>query len=515
MPAVTGLPLETPAVPGGGPAAEQRQGLQIVPAITIDEMLTDNAAGAQAVGVGAASAAPGGLIIGAPQGKSADLITTVMPSLSLSDQTSRLKGGLFFAPMYQAYAANPQFDTYDFTVFGTGTAELIPEHLFLNAATSISRQVINPFGAVTVPGQLSLANQTDLRTYTVSPSWQQSLGDFATANVQYTFGETSTQILAPATENQITGSLTSSRDFGRLNWVATVQDTEINEGAPPQAPGTVFGGVIVPGAISNFADRSAQLQTGYAITRSVQFLSSAGYEQIVNGFLLGTEQGPTGSVGLGITGAYLKLDVSYEFHPYGNFLTLNGTYQVSQRIQINATYGETITTSQGLALSSVGQLQLSPGGGLVNGQTAQPFNPTPSLTGINPGYGNAAFIDRGGQVTLAAQGVRNLYTLGVVQSDMATQTPGFAEGSLGVIGGITRPISPMTQLFSNVGYTHIIQRDPTILSEDYYTASVGSNFMLANDLTFTVSYDYFYVTSPFPGLATSENAVMFALTKTF
>jgi uncharacterized protein (PEP-CTERM system associated) len=431
---------------------------------------------------------------------------------------------LDFNPSYQKFAIASDQDRFDTNLTAAGTAALWPEHLLFNGSASLSHQVINSRGALTTSGISQDTNQADVQTYTLGPTFAWRFGDFASGKVNYVFGQTdSGGALASATENVVGATLTGGPQFGRLGWQASIQNQQIDQSSASNAGQTVNNN-FVSGVTSNSRQRTALINTQYAINRWLAFLSGFGYEKIDNGTLASKISGPIGSVGIGITGSYLEANINYNWRFGGEFVSLDATYTLTQQLQVKANYSESVTTSQQQAFQSVTNITITPTGAFHDPRGFN-FNASNSLEGINGGQQNSAFHSKIGQVSLIGVSGRNTFTAAIRTESSATETSvptgsivgasNFNSTAAGLIGQVNHAITEEKSVSGTVNYTRLHERSPQASTDNTYSASVAYNLLLARDVTASAAYNFLYRQSSLPGQNITENSVTLSLHKNF
>jgi len=496
----------------GGAATPDTEvrGLEVHTSVALEEVITDNAR-AIASG-GQITTVNGAAVATTPQAKSADLVTRVTPALSLVNRSSRTEGALTIAPTVQKYAVNGDLDRFDTAVTGTNLYTLWREHLTLATSGSISRQIVTSQGALTAGDRSVASNQATLRTFAVTPTFTQNFRNFATGVVSAQVAETSSGVLADSTQTQITTSLVSGSDWARFAWTAILQATDVDQSGQAQTS-QVINGVTIPISTANSSQRTANFVTKYALDRTFAILSSLGYETLDNATLTHNLSGPIASLGIGITGTRSKLDLSYNYRYGERFISTDGSYDITQKLQVKLSYNENVTTAQQQAIGNVSGLSVTPQGGFTsNGQT---FSPVSSQAGINGGAGNAAFHDQKGQLTVSGSFDRNNFTLGLQTETQTTETTDFKNTTTGFVSTFTRELTPATNLNTAFSYLRTNQLAPISSIFDTYEATVGLSYALGRDLTATATYALLYRQSSTPGQNMSENALTVGLRKSF
>jgi uncharacterized protein (PEP-CTERM system associated) len=488
-------------------------GFQLKFGVTANEILTDNAAGT--ANGGAITTNANGTTTTSAQSKRGDLVTQVTPSISVFDVTRTHQAGLVYTPSYQKYLDNSNLDRFDNTLFTSGHTAVWDDRLKLDTTSSISRQIINQRGAITGSGLSNNVNQTTVQTYTVTPTYQQRFGDFAVGQLQYLFGYTSSDALAPTTQNQGSASLTSGTDFNNIQWIATISDSESNQGNQPNANQTV-NNVTNPNQTGSLSDRVGQLQLNYALNRAVTLLSSAGYEQIHSTDSITDTTGPIGSVGVGLTGSKLNLQVNYNWRYGGHFISTQGTYNITEQLQAQLQYGESVTTQQNQLIGATALGGFSPTGTTINTRTGQIFDAAGNLIGgVNSGAGNVAIRDKTGQFIVTGNYDRNTWSATLIQDKQSTDTTNFNQNTVSLTGTYARDLTPDTRLNVNLGYLRIAQTAPTSSTDNTYNASTGLSWSLGDDFTASATYAFLYRQSSIPGQSLNENSLTIGLQKNF
>lgn len=490
------------------------RGVRLQFGMGVDETLTDNAAGTANGGTLSANSA--GTVSTSAASKKGDLVSRFTPTIAAYDVTRRIQAGLTYSPSYEKFLNSSNLDRFDNTLLGTGKADLWDNRLTVNATGSISREIINAQGALAPDAITTNQNQTTVQTYTFSPTFVQPFGDFAVGQLRYLLGSTSTSsgALAPALQNQVTGSLTSGTEFNNLQWSVTLSDSETDQGSTLNGGQTV-NNIVNPTTSAPLSDKTAQVGLNYALNRTITLLSGVGYEDISSSSSLLKTSGPFGSFGIGLTGSRLDLQVVYNLRYNTQFVSAQGTYNITEQLKAQVLYTESITTQQNLLINQALNLGLTPTGGFVNPVTGLPFSATPSAAGINSGAGNFAIRDRNGQFILTGNYDRNIYAFTAQQDVQSTDTTDFNEKTLSLTGTYARDLTPKTNLNLAVSYVHLSQTSPTASRDDLYTASPSLSYDLGQGLTATAAYSFLYRKSSVSGQNLSANALTLGLHKQF
>jgi hypothetical protein len=487
------------------------RGLRLQTSLEVDEIITDNARGTASGGTLTTSA--GGTALTSSRSKQADLITRVNPSFTVYDVTRRLQAGLTYSPSYEKFLNASDFDRFDNFLTGTANAEVWPDRVRVRATSSVSREIINQQGALTTNGLSINNNQTTVQTYTLSPVFIQRFGDIAEAQLQYQFGYTTSGAFGATTQNQGVGTLTSGSYFNNDQWTVSLSDTELQQGSIPETAVTVTAS---PTSRSSTSQQTGQISNTYALNRTIALITGVGYEQISNGTLVGGRiRGPFGNVGIGLTGTRASLNVLYNLRYNSQFVSFQGAYDITPRLRLQATYGESVVTEQQLLIQQAAAIGITPTGGFVNPATGQPFNAVPTPNGVNPGIGNAIFRDRSGQVILTGTYDRYSFSVTAIEQTQTADTISFNQRTLTLGGTLARDLTEATRWNLGLGYLRISENAPVPSTENTYNLATGLAWNLTQDLTASATYGFLYRQSNLPGNNIVENSLTLGLRKTF
>lgn len=115
---------------------------------------------------------------GAPVGdaRGAEAITTISPGLRLSSRSGRVQGSFDYALSGVLHARDSQANALQHRLAANGRAEIVSNHLDLNASASISRQPTSALGVQSADGSLTDVNQSEVRTLSLQPVLRGVLG---------------------------------------------------------------------------------------------------------------------------------------------------------------------------------------------------------------------------------------------------------------------------------------------------------------------------------------------------
>ncbi|MET0207670.1 MAG: TIGR03016 family PEP-CTERM system-associated outer membrane protein [Burkholderiaceae bacterium] len=131
-----------------------RSGFSVSPRISVSETWTDNL---RLTGDGYQDRA---------------LVTSVTPGVSVSSRSGVFRGTLDYSLDAIVYTKSDSKNRVQNQMNGRGTAELVPQALFVDVIGNISQQSISAFGTQSPSNELDNANRTETRQLQVSPYWR-------------------------------------------------------------------------------------------------------------------------------------------------------------------------------------------------------------------------------------------------------------------------------------------------------------------------------------------------------
>lgn len=162
----------------------------------------------------------------AGDGRQTEAITTVSPGLRLSSNAGRIQGSFDYALNGVLHARDSDANALQHRLAASGRAEIVANHLDLNASASISRQPTSALGTQSVDGSLTNVNQSEVRTLSLQPVLRGVLGGAVAVQASLNASRTSggTQVgsqstgaslnLSPAASGRVIGwSLQGSRQI--------------------------------------------------------------------------------------------------------------------------------------------------------------------------------------------------------------------------------------------------------------------------------------------------------------
>lgn len=161
-----------------------------------------------------------------------DWVTQVTPGVRISGQGARVSGSLDARLDNTLHASGQSDNRTSLGLFANGNVELLEDHVFLDGTASMSRQDLSLFGASSSGSLYSNnSNQTEVRTYSLSPSARFRLGSVGVAQMRYRFSQMDSDSNAfnSSQSNDWNASLSNGSAFGALGWFLSTQGSS-NDG---------------------------------------------------------------------------------------------------------------------------------------------------------------------------------------------------------------------------------------------------------------------------------------------
>lgn len=450
-------------------------------------------------------------------GRQADLLTTITPSVDVEANSARIRGRFNYSPSLRYYAETRGQNGIDHNFSGQALATLLEDRLFLDLRALGGLQAI---GGRYAPQESPITNRRDLAqtvTLQASPYLVHRFGDLAVAQIGYSYqyynvsGDTT--FLPGTAQPFFTGEETSSHQgyavirsgqaFGRL-------------GLESRTTGTVYeSSGVLEGAHRIFTS----LQARYSVTREIAVLAEGGYEDQHYG---GTRpldiQGPIWSVGVRLTpNPDSVIIVRYGRRDGYDSASVNANFYIGGRTRVFATYSDRLGTAEQQAADLLSSVAVDPLGNLVDSTTGAPV--------LAPFGGSLlATQDSLQRVKRATAGIsqiwpRDTVTLFAYYDDRTPVTSepgtlGFPEKGYSVGLTWSRMLTPVLRglVLGEYGRT---ESSSALGDSDTYTFGLGLSQELAPGLFGSVQYNYYNRGDATGSGRAVQNIIILGLRKVF
>ncbi len=512
------------APPGGGPATGPAW--QFTPSIGVTEELTDNVQGMS-------GGVPGGV---AGAGRGGDLISILQPGLALTGDTQRLQVNLAYSPQIYLYARNGNQDYVGHEFNGRALATLIPQTLFLDLRGLATEQSV--FGGVgpNTSTTLSPNDTAQSFSFSASPYLVHRFGSTGTGEVGYSIARTvqsptnglsgsnpfispfgplpgqvvpSSAINANTTTQNAHAAFVTGEDFGRYSGTALASATHYD------------GSGVLSGAHRDIFT----IDNGYAITRTITLLATAGYENIAYGGTVPVRiSDAIWDFGVRLTpNADSTLIVRYGHHDGFDSLLVDGALAPSPRTRLYVRYSEGLTTNQEELQNALATTDLDALGNPVDHATGAPIFDASNFFGVQDSLerlrrtsiSGAYLLDRD---TFSISVENDKSTVISQASFAATDTLGSNSGTYGALTW-AHELSP--RLTSNVLFQYGVRtlEGPPATTQDVLVASAGLSYALGPQLNSTLQFSHDQTTggtsSTVFGGSDRANILLLSVVKTF
>ena len=274
-------------------------------------------------------------------------ITELTPSFSLVSNGPRLKLSANYQLHLYSYSnkvanTNNTSSQYQLSM----QSKLIDQLLDLDASAARQTTSLSAFGPQGNDSLYSASNRTSVSTYTISPTLRHRFGGTADAYLRYTRNRVEgDRYLGTTNGENINANITSGRNFNVISWdVNAVQDT--------------YSATQDSFSNPTFGDTKSQNVEGtvrYRSSQTITFTTSAGYDKYdYPSPTGGTTQGASYTGGLIWTpSSRTRVQMTYGRRYYGNTGSMAASYR-GHRSALNASYGDTVTTSRQQFLANSG-----------------------------------------------------------------------------------------------------------------------------------------------------------------
>jgi hypothetical protein len=419
--------------------------------------------------------------------------TSLIPAVSISADTPRLRGVLSAQASGNVYVPSAGLDQVFGNLFGSGTATIVPDRLFVDANSVITQGSTLPGLGFVNTSLLPQNQQTQVFATSVSPYLRESFDGMVDTELRYrlgatNFGGNTAATATPQTNNLANGILNegsfiaaTGRNFERALSRLTVVESDFN---------------------SNSTNRNTQFSSyddlQYRITPDISALARIGYQNLQYPLApLASFAGATwlagGQLGFGPNYGYVSLEYGRQQGVYG--FTGSANYRVTPTITVIANLVQGVSSPGQYLQGSLASATLDPYGSIVDQYSGLPtafYSPGLGLT--NGVYKQHLF---NGQITDSIGS--NRYSLYGYYTNQQSLTPPITAPTKSVGGYATwdRDIRPNLNGTASVGYATTanavaVNNVTPIGTVNTLSANIGVNYLFARDLTGSVLYTLAY-----------------------
>jgi uncharacterized protein (PEP-CTERM system associated) len=251
------------------------------------------------------------------QNRDAAVISTIAPGINLSVNSGRVRGALDYSLNGLIYSKTDRPNRIQNALSAKGAAELVDNWIYLDAAASISQQVVSAFGSTSSDSSLQGGNTSEVASISMSPSVK---GQFARVMAYALIGNVA-ESRAKDSESGDSSSRALSLNLnglgsGRLlNWSAALSKQE------SQARGS---------RDTNTSSATATLLVNPDVDWN--FGLTAGFERNDYTALSGQDSSTYGANLNWTPTPRTKMAASWSYHEYGNAHSLNLEHRMARSV---------------------------------------------------------------------------------------------------------------------------------------------------------------------------------------
>ncbi|MGH8615789.1 MAG: TIGR03016 family PEP-CTERM system-associated outer membrane protein [Gammaproteobacteria bacterium] len=443
----------------------------------------------------------------APSGlEEGDFVTEINPGLVVRGAGRRLTLDLGYRLQNLLFASNSDSNSTNHQLFANAAAELLREHLFLDARASVGQENFNNLGS-RQSDNLSLADDRgDVITYSVSPYWQQRFRDLAEAQVRFTYDDVSgDNDNVSGSSLAVNASVTSGTRFGRWGWGLRYDRRDVSD----EVQG-VSGSSVGNSGGPSFETFDGEVS--YRLTRRLGIFAAGGFENNDFASVDQDTDGVTWRIGANWRPSRnTELEAFYGDRFFGSTWGMDLTYR-SRRTTWSASYREEVEQTRNLLLDrALFALADTPQEAITNPVDEEDLV---QISGNLPTFSNEVFIDKtftGGvdidlrRTTLSLRGFNT--TREFLQS-------GAEEDQFGTLMTLDRRLSRATTALASIEWDRIDfqqfeRRDDTV------NFRMGILHQFGSHMSGFIDYRFLDRSSSDQGSEFTENRIMGRLLVTF
>ena len=431
--------------------------------------------------------------------RNSEFITQISPNISLRGQGGRTSLGLDYTPSQLLHRQDSTKDQVNHNLAATGQIEVWDRVAFIEAQTSVSRQIIDNQQASSTSLAGQNVNRTETRAFNITPIFRHHFGTWVETESRLTFSKVDTAEDELESTRTITENLriNSGRRFTVLQWSANINSQKVqNDGdTPAERTQTVDGNLT------------------YIVSPKLSLLAGLGYEKVEDSTLSSEPNGLTWNVGFQARPSG-KTDFRFTYGIDNDTTTIDfsANHRLSERTSLSASFSESLETSQGQISDDLSFVIVDPvSGGLIDSRTGNPF------TGSNSNLGLQDETFRQKELRLSLNGSRRLTTFGasVFWEQRKTDATSITESTTGADLSLGRTINTRTSgnVALNFQSTDFGTTDDRTQKE--ITFSTGLRYSLAQDVSVNFSYILTHRRVNNANEDLTENSVTVGLSKRF
>jgi uncharacterized protein (PEP-CTERM system associated) len=450
---------------------------EINPQVTVQEVYSDN-------------------IELAPDGaEEDDFVTELTPALALEGRGMRYRVNLDYGLQGLIYANDSGRNDINHLLTGDGQLEVFRDHGFVNFGVNYSPQNTSDRGVVALDN-INDTDRADVLTYSITPNWVHQFGNFAVANVGYTYDDliSNSDAIEDSQAHTVTANIHNGSHFSTWRWSLDYLEQHVDEGFDDT---TRF--------------RNVTGRADYFFTPHWAVIGQLGYDD--NSFDTLDDDDPTGVLwGVGLKwspGRQTTFEVIGGDRFYGEAFSATAQH-TGRRFRMVANYIEQPTTVRSTFLQTTAFPVLDPfGQPIIDPVTGQPQQ----LNVLVPVETGEVLITKSLNAVLGYTGRYHDFEVGVDRSELDYQLTGDTEDYLGTNAAWTWRFTPRSR--SRLGFQWIDQEFRTGEESEFIVVDFALTRQFGRTLEASIGARYLDrdTTGTIP--AYQENRAFLLLVKTF
>lgn len=432
-----------------------------------------------------------------------DFLTRVSPGVAINGRGGRASLDLNYS-LNQTFSHRDTQDTEtNNSLAAAGQLEIWKRIAFIDAQASITQEIERTNGPTSNSIAGENVNRTETRAANISPYFLHHFGTWVETETRLSLSGTNTE--SDVVEDTFTRSerirINSGRKFTQFTWSIDAFDskTQNDDDEPSERERRVDGNVT------------------YILSSKLSLLAGVGYEDIEDTGLDEQPSGLTWNAGFAIQpSSRTSARLTYGKRDGTDSFDFSGSHRLSERTAINASYSESIQTSQRQIANLVSfvrfdtqtqQFVTNPDGSITIFQALDPNNPF--------GLEEDTFRQRTFRVGLSGSRRRNTFSAGAFYEEREFEFTDRVEEAYGLNFSLSRQMSRRLNGNFAFSYTHTDSGDADERTEDNISASAGLSYQVRNDIRANLTYNLTFEKVNNAPDDLMENSVSLVLTKSF
>lgn len=486
-----------------------------------------------------------------------DSVNYFTAGLTVQGNTDRVTARFDYAPTMAIYARTPSLNYLSQNFTGNGSITFVPDLFYMDLrglagvqprnGTGFGASGVGSAGATTglPPNQLSQVVSVGLTPYLLH-----RFGEYGTGKIGYSFNGSNQSpisgfgafpfIGSTGSASQAVSSLTQAQqqqlnqsgflNSGILNQNSTqITNQEVAQFQTGEFLGRFNNLSIISasqysgsGGTSNGNQNFISNELGYAVTRQITVFASIGYEDIsYQGNPSIKINDATWQVGVTLTpNSDSKITIGYGHQSGVDSIEANGTYQVTSRLQLSASYNTGIGNGLSQLQNNVSVSDVNQNGYLVNALTGAPLFNLGGTIGSNNNLYRSRTLSASAQLVFDRDVIMATYLMSDQELLATSQSNGSAFASNTTsntgYGSWTHQIAPAWSSIVSGSYTTQPSQSSAVAgTQKTLNANLSLQYQINPTLTASAQYAYYDRSSPLTFLSFTQNVFLLGIMKTF